>query len=410
MNDRIRVVDDKAYLNKLADTLNEKKIFCKGEIKAGKTLPEKLRQPRESNYFGGNMEGFPGGLCLVGDTLPEESFNDFCKNRPENAVKLSASWLSVGHIDEAVSIVSDPKSKPPCNYAVLRASPQKALGLLSSTLAKPQLAKSKFLELNEGDKNTALGLCGAYESLEEIRSRKRSTPSIEDGGSKATKGAFRFQISDLISSAHAGATPTAGSKPTNGCGDLSNQEALEAIQYDHKLYDFNMLVEEEMLKAEKEIKAKSAANGCPNIKIIPVPNLFKGNVISDLIASDEVITAKLIDGTVLKKKRADFTEDEMNLIPRQDRIGLFKMKIEPRTGRAINPNPTNSVLLNGTIIFPEQKNELFKSYLEKNVAQALDLKSDFVNTWQSAHANDGNLHCSTNTFRYCRPVTRSSKP
>ena len=166
------------------------------------------------------------------------------------------------------------------------------------------------------------------------------------------------------------------------------------------------LDEVEMKKAELEIKAKSAAMGCPNVKVIAVPNLFRGVVQSELINSLDPITVKLSDGRVLTKKRSEFSDEEMNLISQKDRFELFKMKIDPRSGRSINPNPTNSVLLNGTLIFPQQRNELFSNYLKKNVADVLGLKSDSVNTWQSAHTNDGNLHCSTNTFRYCRPKAK----
>ena len=406
---RTSVTDDQQYFSQLANKLNDQKVFCNAFVKTGKILPETLKEQHESNYFGGNLEGFPGGLCMVGDTLPEESLQDFCKGKPENMVKLPASWLKVGHVDEAFSVVKDTKAKPPCNYAVLRASPKKALDLLQSSLTNPEIAQKKFLELNEGDRNTATLVCDTRESLEKNRSRLRSVPASED--SKTLKGASLFKSFNLISNANAGVGViiTGSGTDVSPCNEMSNKEAYDAINFNHEIFDFNMLVEEEMIKAEKEIKEKSASNGCPNIKVLPVPNLFRGNVKSELINSDEIISVKLVDGTTLKKKRSEFTEDEMNLIPHRDRIELFKMKIDPRTGKSINPNPTNSVSLNQTLIFPEQKNSIFSDYLKKDIAENLGLNSSFVNTWQSAHTSDGNLHCSTNTFRYCRPSSDSSK-
>lgn len=398
--DRVNITNDQQYFNQLANKLNDRKVFCNAFVKTGKNLPETLKEAYETNYFGGNLEGFPGGLCMVGDTIPEESLNDFCRGKPENAVKLPASWLKVGHVDEAFSVVPDSKAKPPCNYAVLRASPKKALDLLQSSLNKPEIAQKKFLELNEGDRNTATLVCDTRESLERNRSRMRSVPASE--APKTLKGASLLRWFDLVSNASADIIIETGTV-ISPCNEMSNQEAYDAINFNHELYDFNMLVEDEMIKAEKEIKKKSAENGCPNIKVLSVPNLFRGNVKSELINSDEIISVRLADGTTLKKKRADFTEDEMNLIPHRDRVSLFKMKIDPRSGSSINPNPTNSVSLNQTLIFPEQKNSIFSDYLKKDIAENLGLKSSFVNTWQSAHVQQGNLHCSTNTFRYCRP-------
>ncbi len=54
--------------------------------------------------MGGNIEGLPGGLCLVGDNLATSISSEFCGGA-QNVVQARVSWLGVGHVDEVMKVI-----------------------------------------------------------------------------------------------------------------------------------------------------------------------------------------------------------------------------------------------------------------------------------------------------------------
>ena len=64
-----------------------------------------------NGYAGGNIEGLPGGFCLLGDdhflnqTAWDRYAEQFCGEDPSNRIKVPTSWLQVGHADEIIKVV-----------------------------------------------------------------------------------------------------------------------------------------------------------------------------------------------------------------------------------------------------------------------------------------------------------------
>jgi len=66
------------------------------------------------------------------------------------------------------------------------------------------------------------------------------------------------------------------------------------------------------------------------------------------------------------------------------------------------PNPTNSVLMNRTILLPETGNSTFDNYVEGELKKR-NLATEYIDSWDYAHLGQGNIHCSSHSIPYCKP-------
>lgn len=385
---------EKAYYDKFDLFLKNQKVFCG----VGPTIGNPLGEPvTDSIAFGGNMEGFPGGLCLIGSTLPEASFKDFCKGKEEFALKIPTHFLEVGHVDEVVTVVKDLSAKAPCDFAVLRASPAKAIELLKDSDA------SLFQKLLPTDQKQYTD-DAVYDAWIKFKVAHPEIPESEKARTlRGSQNLIRFLMPTSLAETSVNGRVVTPYKFREEVATLTNREAYYAITRNHDLNDFNAMVDAELMKAEGIIKQKASAMGCPNIKIIPVPSLFQGTIYSSRVFGDPLIETILINGQKFSKKLQDITDADKDLMTQPERMRIFDYRIQARSGKAINPNPTNALSLNHSLIFPDQKNSVFSNYLNTKVAAELGLKSESINTWSSAHIKTGNLHCSINAIRYCRP-------
>ena len=73
-------------------------------------------------------------------------------------------------------------------------------------------------------------------------------------------------------------------------------------------------------------------------------------------------------------------------------------------GKEWDPNMVNSVLVEGTIISPVPTVGTFARYLE-NEYKTLGLQVRFLDTYDYAYRAWGDIHCVTNTIRFCRNRT-----
>ena len=82
--------------------------------------------------------------------------------------------------------------------------------------------------------------------------------------------------------------------------------------------------------------------------------------------------------------------------------GSVKRELSDLEGNSLLPNPTNGVVSNDTIIYPDPSNQAYRDYLTRQ-AKLINMESGFVDTWRPSHSLEGNLHCSSQALRYCRP-------
>lgn len=313
---------------------------------------------------GGNIEGLPGGLCLVGKNQSAAYTKQFCGNE-KNIVQVDTSWLKVGHVDEIAKVVPNRKMTSPkeCGFALMVASPRKAYEILS-TPAKlnqpffvgPQSGASEKEILNYYDERYKSEHMQdiLQKACNERAAQKCQTPS-------GAKQAFLKMKEFLLSSALAGSARRAPCPQVDECrlDSLKNSEFAK--------------------------------------KKVPEPGTLDDDVQKIMDKNTEKILNALYDRLPQCQGKIEVIE-----VPNLYMASTEKVEKDEGTTISILPNPTNAVMANDAVIFPEPENPAFKEYLQKQT-EKLGLRPSFVDSWNFAHVYFGNVHCVTNRFPYCKP-------
>ena len=333
----------------------------------------------ESGEMGGNIEGLPGGLCLVGDNLSPKFSKQFC-GKEENIVQMDVSWLTVGHVDEVFKVVPGnlPGVPAECNFSLMFASPKKALELLSAPRAENHpLFSGEFLkasasqsELNDfrlsrSSKRAGHQLCSILEKFAQPRREKSGGKKLKNRAKEALYKSLHL----MIDVAYAEELQNLG-----GCevDSITTGEFLAAMN-DPEFKDYNQLIQESLDESKKLITKKILGRlpQCEkHLSVIDVPNLFYGTAAVDAAGK--------------------------------------KSLPKPGDGGSFLPNPTNSVVANKSVIFSDPQNPIFRDYLTKTLKER-QLGAAFIDTWDYSHLGDGNLHCSSHSIPYCVPAKKGSK-
>lgn len=299
----------------------------------------------ESGQAGGNIEGGPGGLCIVGDSKfsPEEWSNfskDICGEG--SPFKAPTSFLKVGHADEIYSTIRTGPGE--CDIAIAVASPDAAMaGLKDDANGRASSDDPKGLYYSD--------LCDAFLKLH--------APSSPPAAKPSTVTALFFE--------KAFAAVEVGGKIASGCPGLdqaTNGQWLKAIQEDPNLRLVNQEIQERMTHFKDEITKKLANGKCGVPKFVDLPTAFMGSATA----------------------HAGRANVEM--------------------AKSIFPNPTNMQQFGNTLIIPDPMNEAIRDDIQRRISKlSPQLKVKFIDT-EFAHLRGGNVHCSTNVVRYCRPRSK----
>lgn len=340
-----------------------------------------------SGEMGGNIEGAPGGFCMVGDNQGLKFTKQFCGDE-KNIIQVNTSWLSVGHVDELFKIIpthyNDGRPKE-CEFSLMAASPKKAMSLMSNFRSN----NVPFYDLNDKDpevdldetrqSRSALNLGGNFLICNYMQGVMNSRPGKLQNMPESGKSVFLKLF--FGSSAHA-ATWTSGAtnldELAKNCAknldQVSNFEMQEVMKMDKDFTEFNQAIEESIEADKAKIKTKilSRLPQCASYyNELDVPDLFYGSK-----------AIKAADGKLSLKS--------------------------PGTGDSFLPNPTNSVLMNKTVTFPDSGNKLFNNYVKDEVEKR-KLKADFISSWDYAHVGHGNIHCSSHSIPHCKPQPTSGQ-
>lgn len=361
---------------KLEENFN---FYSKDQRTANRSLP--------GGEMGGNVEGAPGGFCLIGDNLGKSVAMQVC-NEEDNIIQLQTSWLLVGHVDEVFKIIPTQfKDGRPleCEFTLMSASPKKALELMKD----PKLGKLPFTEFNNPDSDPEemrysrtdtrevgnFFLCQYIE--EAIRNRPEPTSVLPAVRSVLMKILFNNEaLADEASMQAFLKEITHDYKKMSAFKDscsknfdkVTNFELQAVMQTDSNFLKLNSAIDKSMQKDRELIKNKilSRLPQCTKwYSDIEVPNLFYGDM------------------------------------PIEKANGKIELS-RPGSSRSFLPNPTNSVLMNKTITFPNTGNQLFNNYLSEEITKK-KMKVDFISTWDYAHVGDGNIHCASHSITHCRP-------
>ncbi len=335
----------------------------------------------ENGHGGGNIEALPGGNCVLGTNhLTTGQWSQYSTEvcGGQRPLQLDTSFLTVGHTDEIVSIV--PSNQSRCGFAVMVASPRLGLQLLERNRQQPMFNWQQ--DVSPEHRQGRIQMYDAWRDLcrrwQETRTERRER---SPGGTRGTRTqGFRWlwplreAQADLASIPSDEDSPTSSpnertpqARPVLNCEDMTNADLLAAMDMpsrdgDSSLRDYNMAIQGIMDRNVEAIRARlrETNNGC-DVPIIEVPNLFHGRM----------------QGSGAQARPANA-------------LGIFS-------------NPTNGLNINGRFIFPDPGNESFRRELDTRL-RGHGVATEHIDMTY-AHLVQGNLHCSSNVLRYCRPRT-----
>lgn len=348
-------------------------------------------QTKDSSFrngeMGGNVEGAPGGFCLTGDNQAKKFATQYCGNEA-NIIQLQTSWLAVGHVDEIFKIIpSEFNDGRPvkCNFSLMAASPKKALELMNESTTRAhsfysfshKLSDEELNQMKKSRSQVSYGSPGIKIICDYIKKAITDgsfvlPKKLQKNDSKNNRSVFLNFIMNKASAEPSGQEGKEGMsfKCEDYIDQIPNENIRAALEKDADLIHLNTAIQESIDKDKELIKSKIILRlpECAKyFDILDVPNLFYG--------------AKAIE------ENGKFT--------------LPKDNIASGAVSSFLPNPTNSVLMNKTILLPETGNPAFDSYVSKEIVKR-KIKTETIDTWDYAHAGQGNAHCSSHSILNCR--------
>ena len=304
-------------------------------------------------YMGGNIEGMPPDFCVIGDNVPEAERSFMC-NGAKNIMVAPTGFMKVGHTDEIMKTVHT-GGPPPCNFKVLVGSVDLAKELMA---AAPQ--DEDFIPTPT---DITSNVCG-------FETEANLSPG-SGGSSTTTTQNFLLQylmpqsaFADLrVEGPDGRRAPSREVRDRRSGSESSEQGSSEPLKTCTPQKFLRNLERSEEGSRNNEIGAK-------------LDNFAEG--------VKKTMGSKLPQcGDVVERVPMLFTARQDD-----DAVSIF-------------PNPTNGVNINGTMIYSDPNNKIFDKYLT-DLSRKIGVKKRTVNTAEP-HRLNGNLHCSTNLLRYCRP-------
>ena len=337
--------------------------------------------------MGGNVEGAPGGFCLTGDNQAKKFATQYCGNEA-NIIQLQTSWLAVGHVDEIFKIIpsefNDGRPEK-CNFSLMAASPKKALELMNESTTRAhsfysfshKLSDEELNQMKKSRSKVTYGSPGIKIICDYIKKAVKDgsfvlPKKLQQNDSKNNRSAFLNFIMNRASAEPSAEEEKEGMafKCEDYIDQIPNENIRAALEKDTDIIHLNTAIQDSIDKDKELIKSKIILRlpECAKyFDILDVPDLFYG--------------AKAIE-----------------------KNGKFILPMDNIVGGAVNsflPNPTNSVLMNKTILLPETGNPAFDSYVSKELEKR-KIKTETIDTWDYAHAGQGNIHCSSHSILNCR--------
>lgn len=344
-------------------------------IQVGADVEEPRKKVRrgdwQSPYYGGNDFGGPLGTCVYGSNQDPEFAKQYCPDLAKH-IQVPTDWLMVGHVDEIVNIVPKPGGKAPCDFAIVLSSPAEAVKVLEAA------PNEKFLEFYFGEGRAERGnpespfLEGRMNSMQVryICDALLEHPAEFPEGFRPLKnheGGWRW-----IPEAWAGEDPVADAyqRRFESCLEMKNRDVLALLKKNEEFSLTQQLVQKQMDKTLEILKAKLP--GCP-LDVRHVPDLFFGGHLVQ--KNDPIDPAK----------------------PPIEQYELPKGELS-----SLLPNSANAEVIGKSVLAPHPQNKAFVEKL-KATYNDLGLTPSFIDTFDAAHVGVGNLHCSMQAIRWCRP-------
>ncbi len=392
----------------------------------------------ESGYYGGNLEAAPG-LCIVGsDHLESNQLTDLKEQicGGQASVVAPTDFLNVGHTDEIFKTIPNGGS-PPCNFDFLISSPETALQELKKAPDQPfiEIPEAGF-SYDEARNITASDLfsMGSYNEFcsEHIRLTGSGANSNDDSSGREESPPPRRKkgvssLFDLFERAWA-QNGNAGDQTQSGGKSLRARieqlikqvGGVENLPYILEKYYLNLdspeirevdvrTALEEVEQASLALLTESEIKKCKAMTNAEAREVFLRGQINGVPIKDfyDAVTDRLqvFRQEVESKLRQKFPQCNPKWIevpqlfwgePGTEKDDILKYAYATN----LLPAPSNAVSLGQSLIFSDTYNSAFNDYLKKAVEGRSE--AQFVNAFH-AQIMGGNLHCSTQAIRVCRP-------
>lgn len=389
----------------------------------GKDTEELARgvSPTPAGEYGGNIEGLPGGLCLVGNNQREAFSTQIC-GPAENIVRAEVNWLEVGHVDEVFKVVprSASDGRPPeCAFSILAADTE--LGL--SLLGEDAVARTPVLDRSLDPSITQLSEAPPqFSRSNRVRMPVAQSPAYRifcgildarEGGGGSPEGTRGSGVRSVLNRILLDSAFAQGQKrrrertaPREITVEGKPDAPSSASSEDERIFQClrnSRNVSHRDFSAALQTGSEYAALRAYNQKIQQAMNRSKETIY-------QAILGRLPQcRSFFPTTESLFTKVPNYFSPPDPRN--VAAHVDPATGELLQPgaeamslfpNPTNGVLLNRSLLLPGPVPRGYQDYLQRTLT-GLGLTGVPMDTWDYAHAGSGNLHCSSHTLPYCRP-------
>lgn len=350
--------------------------------------------PTENAEFGGNMEGLPGGLCLVGNNMTERFATQVCGSAA-NIVRAEVNWLAVGHVDEVFKVLPDRREIPgrprECAFNIFSADTELGMSLLKNAGALNQATLQRRV-----DARMTEGFAGMA-SNEDFQRSVTNPPAMR-----------------IICPLLAPATPTAPVTPTSRGSRVRGAfiklffaDNAHAVDIDLSEADQNAL------RCARRSGEVTNSQFAASVEALPDLVTFNRRIQESLVRSRtqmyNAILARLPQCRPYFRTQDDMFTKVPNYfspdVPQLAGANLLNGQLRDPGANANSffPNPTNGVIANNTMMYPGPVPQAYREYLDTRT-RALGLTPAHLDTWDYAHTGSGNIHCSTHSIPYCRPA------
>lgn len=382
---------------------------------------------------GGNILALPGGFCLTAKGATPDYVKSVCGPNAKH-LALEPDFSKIKHVDEIVNVVPRPGVPPPCDFAIVMASPRKMKEVLrknpkGSFYTEDGLALAQRAERscsNGSCDNPITSLCGDLQNMIELTRIQNELQKFEASGRKGSSGSgtrgfgarplaprrapagvigldggdWRTEFEQDERSRFPFLFPAETSAPVD-CSRFRNEDVLKILEVDAQkaLDDLRSWVDENekswIQENNEKHKDKFATNEDHDVS--------RRSKLSDLRVKLSMIGRFGKKADELQARQDRNWEKIKAALPKECRSDDLRVDLPsiPGGGGSLNPNPTNLQIVGKTALYPQQFNPAVAQEIESSL-KALGLRPQAVTSFKE-HVNGGNIHCITNEIRLCRP-------
>ncbi|MBF0360155.1 MAG: hypothetical protein HQK49_04050 [Oligoflexia bacterium] len=411
LNERINIISNKSFCNKKSKWMQDHfKILYNPSKKKGspfsilsmphsfsknisntikeacqdlsdvKVLINPLDIQMNSGYGGGNLQVLPNGNILTSTTIRDKFKESISSNfnsikQKTEILEVIANFLNIGHVDEMFNFISIPKSNeinnnPHCQYAIIVASPEIGANLIDD-ITSPSI--NSFLTSKA---DILLSNKNTLDNPTKQNLLNSSTNSFGESFEGALKQIWENEV-----------------KKNSNFPDfnrwLKTQFAINKIDkkyYFHgnitsfnknvlqKIMDYNLkIVLESLSKSNLELK-------CPPPVVIKLPALWdqRGRALFPNFTNGISLNGKYLSPSPHMAKK--YPIDDISF---QDSTQ--------------NPNMLGTHNKGWKKLFTKK----FKKFIRKTFSDQ-NISVSFINDVKTHHMNSGEIHCGHNAIRICR--------